>query len=235
MDVSNPLVSVIVPAYDREPFVGQAIASIVRQDYRPLEVVVADDGSTDGTADVAGSFPGVRVLRLPHGGVAAARNAAIAASSGTLLAFLDSDDLWLPGKLTAQVAYLRANPEIGYCFTRMRNFLEPGHGLPGWIDIAEMTRVMFGHSLCSMLIRREVFDRVGGFDTRFDVGEDTDWFFRAKYERIPFAALPRVFVHRRVHDANITRERGPEFPIHVKIARAHLERTRPRDPERSSA
>ena len=128
--MSRPLVSVIVPAYNRERYLGEALDSIFAQDYRPLEVIVADDGSTDGTARVARAYSEVRLLSLPHRGVAAARNAAIAASTGSLLAFLDSDDLWVAGKLDAQVGLLEGNPQIGYCFCRMWNFLEPGCAVP---------------------------------------------------------------------------------------------------------
>ncbi len=224
--MSQPLVSVIVPAYNRERYLGEALDSIVNQGYHPLEIIVADDGSSDGTARVARAYPEVRLLSLAHGGPAAARNAAIAVSRGALLAFLDSDDYWTPGKLDAQVQLLQRNPHLGCCFTRMWHFLEPGHTRPAWAEPVELARHAHLLSICSMLARREVFDQVGDFDIRLTWGEDTDWLFRAQVARIPCATLPEVFVHRRIHDTNLTTSSGPPLPIAMRIAKAHIDRTR---------
>ena len=86
----NPLVSVIIPVYNGDRFLAEAITSACEQDYEPMEIIVADDGSSDGSVALAKSFPGVRVLELPHSGVSVARNEAVAASTGEWLAFLDS-------------------------------------------------------------------------------------------------------------------------------------------------
>ena len=157
-------------------------------------MIVADDGSTDGTARVARAYPGVRLLSLAHGGVSAARNAAIAASKGSLLAFLDSDDLWLPGKLDAQVGLLERNPHIGFCFCRMWNFLESGCAAPLWVESEKLECVSHYSSLTTMVIRREVFARVGDFDTAFHWGEDTDWILRARVAGIPHDIVPEVYL-----------------------------------------
>src|SRR4029078_4929566 len=114
----NPLVSVIIPVFNGERFLGDALSSVQAQDYRPLEVLVADDGSTDASATLAESFAGVRCLRLEHAGVSRARDRGGAASNGEWLAFLDADDIWLPGKISAQVAAARADPELEMMFCK---------------------------------------------------------------------------------------------------------------------
>ncbi|MBK7724457.1 MAG: glycosyltransferase family 2 protein [Dehalococcoidia bacterium] len=114
----NPLVSVIIPVHNGAHFLPDSLASVFDQEYRPIEVIVADDGSTDGSAEVAESFPGVRCLRLEKGGVSRARNLAVAASTGEWLAFLDADDRWFPRKLTEQVALGEARPDAGLVLCR---------------------------------------------------------------------------------------------------------------------
>src|SRR5262245_14597532 len=224
--MSRPLVSVIVPAYNRERYLGEALDSVFAQGYHPLEVIVADDGSTDGTARVARGYPEVRLLSLTHGGVAAARNAAIAASQGSLLAFLDSDDLWLAGKLDAQVGLLERNPSIGYCFSRMWNFVEPGCAVPAWVESERIDCVSHYCPVISIVVRREVFDRIGEFDTALHWGSDTEWMLRAQRAGIPHLTLAEVYLRRRIHGRNLSllRESYPNFM--VRLAKRNLDRNR---------
>ena len=224
--MSQPMVSVIIPAYDRERYLGAVLDSVLRQGYDPLEVIVADDGSSDGTAQVARAYPGVRLLSLAHGGVSAARNAAIAASSGSLLAFLDSDDLWLPGKLDAQVGLLERNPHLGYCFCRIWNFLEPGCAVPLWVKSEDLECVSVHYLVTTMVIRREVFDRIGGFDTAFAWGEDSEWMLRAKVAGIAYTIVPEVYLRRRIHSSNLSLSIDSESALLVKIARKNIDRNR---------
>ena len=117
------LISCIVPAYNGERYLGQTIDSILGQTYRPIEVIVVDDGSTDRTADVAAGYGApVRLISQPNAGPAAARNTGIEAARGVFLAFLDSDDLWHEEKLERQMQRFAARPELDYCVTHIRNF-----------------------------------------------------------------------------------------------------------------
>jgi glycosyltransferase involved in cell wall biosynthesis len=226
--VGRPLVSAILPAYNRERYLGAALTSILQQDYRPLEVIVVDDGSTDGTARVARSYPEVRYLYQPNQGAAAARNAGIAVSRGAFLAFLDSDDVWTPQKLSLQVGFLLENPQLGYCLGRMQILLEPGSPVTPQAKPEEITRTEIGALPSALVVRREIFDRVGGFDPRYRVGEDIDWFFRAKDTGIPFAILPEVLLHRRVHEASLTGQvESGSSPV-ARITKASLDRLRAR-------
>jgi glycosyltransferase involved in cell wall biosynthesis len=116
-DASMATVSVIIPTYNRAPSLSEAIDSVMAQDYHDFEVVVVDDGSTDNTTEILQVFPKILVVRQDRKGVSAARNAGIAKASGRLIAFLDSDDLWLPGKLSTQVAFLDSNADALICQT----------------------------------------------------------------------------------------------------------------------
>src|SRR5436305_1935247 len=110
--INQPLVSVVMPAFNAEAFVAEGIESVLAQDYECVEVIVVDDGSTDNTSAVASRYP-VKCIAQKNSGIAAARNAGVAVSRGSLVAFLDADDIWLPGKLSTQVAYLLKHPEVG--------------------------------------------------------------------------------------------------------------------------
>src|SRR5579863_5985852 len=115
--MTAPLVSVVVPVYNRADMLGDAIESILAQDYDPIEIVVVDDGSEDSSFDVARSFPTVKCLRQPNTGAAAARNAGIAEATGEYVAFLDSDDLMRPSKVSTQMRYLGEHADIGCVLT----------------------------------------------------------------------------------------------------------------------
>lgn len=136
------LVSVVIPSYNRAYIVGQAIESVLRQTYENVEVVVIDDGSTDDTERVVRAFDDrVRYIYQPNGGIAVARNSGIAAARGEFVAFLDSDDVWLPWKLEAQLAVLRQCPEIGMIWTDMTAVDESGT-----VVEAEYLRTFYGAS-----------------------------------------------------------------------------------------
>ena len=106
----NPLVTIIIPTYNRQSFVVEAVASVLEQDYRPIEVIVVDDGSTDDTESALSAYPTVTYVRQTNQGPSAARNRGIDCAQGGLITFLDSDDLWLPNKLSVQVSLMEKNP-----------------------------------------------------------------------------------------------------------------------------
>jgi glycosyltransferase involved in cell wall biosynthesis len=201
--VPAPLVSVVLPVYNGERYLAAALASIFDQEYRHFEIVVVDDGSTDASADIAKSMPGVRYLYQHNQGVAAAWNAGIAAAKADLIAFLAQDDLWARNKLAIQVAYLNDCPGIQYCISHARSFLEPGCGVPPGLRPELLERGHVGVMVETMLARVSAFDLVGRFDTSL-VFADADWFARAKDAGVPMAVLPQVLLYRRVHNDNLT-------------------------------
>src|SRR5215471_16349024 len=165
-------VSVVIPCHNGERYVAETLGSVLRQQSPGIEVLVVDDGSTDRTREVVEAMaPAVRYLRQPHGGAARARNGGVAQATGNVLAFLDADDLWPDGALRALLAPLEADAGLGMVVGHMEQFVSP--------ELPEEARRQFRFSpdpvparMCgSVIVRRWVFDAVGGFSTRLETGE----------------------------------------------------------------
>jgi glycosyltransferase involved in cell wall biosynthesis len=202
--MNDALVSVIIPVFNREQFVGQAIESALKQTYPSVEIIVIDDGSTDNTAVVVNAFKGrLRHVHSENGGPAAARNRGLELAQGEFIAFLDSDDLWPADKLKMQLQYLLAHPEIQYTIGQVTFFLEPGASPPPGFrkELLEGPRV--GRLLQAMVARKAVFDVVGPFDSRLRTAEDVDWFCRANDLNVSMAVVQEIVVEIRVHQNNI--------------------------------
>ncbi len=182
---SQPTVSVIIPTYNRAWSLGEAIDSVLAQDFSDMELIVIDDGSTDDTRNLLDGYrQAITVIRQPNRGVSAARNAGVAASCGSLLAFLDSDDLWLPGKLGAQVAFFREHPSAMICQTE-ETWIRRGvrvnpkrrHQKPsGSIFLRSLELCLVSPS--AVMMRRELFEATGGFDETLPSCEDYDLWLR---------------------------------------------------------
>jgi glycosyltransferase involved in cell wall biosynthesis len=191
-----PAVSVIIPAYNAEKFVLEAIASVRAQDYPNVEIILVDDGSCDGTVDfVSRQAPDVRVVQQANAGAAAARNTGLRNAGGDFICFLDADDGWLPGKLAAQVAYLQSHPNVGAVFHRWM-VLKPdemgNYGVPRQQDVPDPGEIdpessgwLYPRLLLdcivhtsTVMIRREVVEDVGHFETGLITGEDYDYWLR---------------------------------------------------------
>jgi glycosyltransferase involved in cell wall biosynthesis len=195
----TPLVSVVVPVHNGERFLADALRSIREQAYADLEVLVVDDGSTDGTAALLDSLgPDIRALHRPQGGPAAARNDGLRAARGAYVAFLDADDLWPTGRLHKQVHYLEEHPRAEVVLGRVLAVDERGAPLAG-------AGVVDVHLGCAVF-RRSAFDRVGLFDESLRFSEDHDWFFRARELGLGVHVLDRVTLHYRVHAGGMTRQ-----------------------------
>lgn len=203
----SPEVSVILPTFDRAAVLPRAIDSALAQAGAALEVLVADDGSRDDTAAVLARYAAderVRVLRLPHGGVSAARNAAVAESRAPWLAFLDSDDEWMPGKLARQIGFLKETG-LSICQTGeiwIRNGVRvnpPRHYVKvgGDIFAPSLRHCMITPS--SVVMTRALFDEAGGFDPAFPACEDFEFWLRITHRHavglIPKALMVRYGGH----------------------------------------
>ena len=205
--MNSSLISCIVPVFNGERYVREAVDSILAQTYRPLDIIIADDGSTDNTAALLGSY-GDRVVYLNQNnqGPAAARNLGIRAATGEFIAFLDADDLWHREKLERQMARFRARPELEYCVAHAQNF---------WI--AEMdaeaekyrghriSRPLPGYVTGTLVARRALFHTVGLFNPALAHGDSTDWFLRAAERGALMDVLDDVLLFRRLHPANRSR------------------------------
>ena len=223
----KPLVSVMIGAYNAAPYLGEAIESVLAQDYEPIELIVVDDGSTDGTADVARNFAEVKVIEQANGGNGAARNRAVENAAGELFAFLDADDRFTPGKLTLQKAALDVDPGLDMVFGHVREFLSP--------ELDEETRASLRPPAPEpmpwtapnlMLIRRESFERVGPFTTAVRVGVTVDWFARAAEAGLRHTILPEVVLERRLHTQNNGLRERASRSQYVEVIRQAMERRR---------
>lgn len=223
-ETNQPLVSVITAVYNGEQYLHAALESLFAQDYERFESIVIDDGSEDGTAEIARSFP-VRYERQDNQGAAAARNRGIALARGDLVAYLDSDDLLPPNKLSTQSAYLVANPDVGCVLGRQELMLE-GVDEPEWLQRDLVYGDLDGIPLVSAMVRKRVLDEVGGFDTSFAFAEDRDLFVRLREHGVRIEVLPDIMVYRRFHGENTNFKRRPaKHPI-FKSLKAKLDRER---------
>jgi glycosyltransferase involved in cell wall biosynthesis len=194
-----------MPVHDGERFLGEAIDSVLAQTYEPVEVIVVDDGSTDGSAAIARERP-VGYVRQSNRGVAAARNAGLAAAQGDLIAFLDQDDLWLPHKLDAQVGYLLGRPRVDMVISPFEVLLEPGAQPLSWYRPDWGMEVQLVVQLGALLAWRGAVERVGSFDTRYAIASDTDWILRARDAGIVLDTALGVCMRYRMHDHNESRD-----------------------------
>ncbi len=193
-------ISVIIPSYNRAQVLGRAIQSVLEQTLPPIEIIVVDDGSSDSTEQlIRESYPQCIYLKQPNRGVSAARNTGIDRASGDWLAFLDSDDEWLPGKLQAQKELLEQNPEIQICHTEEI-----------WIRNGRRVNQMKKHAKCgghifqnclplcvispsSVIIHRELFDAIGNFDEELPACEDYDlWLRICATHPVAFVEEPQI-------------------------------------------
>ncbi|MCB0025264.1 MAG: glycosyltransferase family 2 protein [Caldilinea sp.] len=195
-------VSAIVVVRNGERFLRDALQSIAAQTRPPDEILVIDGQSSDSTAQIAQSFPGVRYLLQPDLGIANARNLAIAHAMGDFLAFLDADDRWTPDKVAVQLELMLANPHLMYTTTFLRLFYEPGTVERPGFQAEGFGPGIEGRFPGTMLTRREVFQRVGPFDPAFALAFEIDWFARAQDAGEHSAVIERVLLHKRIHTQN---------------------------------
>jgi len=227
--MNQPLISCIVPVFNGERYLAEALNSITAQTYQPVEIIVADDGSSDNSADVARAYRApVTYLRQPNSGPAAARNLGLTVAKGDFIAFLDADDLWHHEKLERQMARFRARPELEYCVTHVQNFRTPKDGATAnGLENYYVGRPLPGYVTQGLLVRRSFFDRIGPFNTALTHGDDTDWYLRAKESGAEMELLPDALVYRRIHDANLSQVQAAQSrEEYLHILKGALDRRR---------
>ncbi len=237
---AGPLVSVVIPAFNGERFIGRTIESALAQTYSNAEIIVVDDGSTDATLEVVRRFGDrVRCLRQSNQGGAAARNQGVSAARGDWVAFLDQDDLWRPEKLQRQAAVFLAEPSIAVCFTRWSHIDDQGnpmtHGSTTERDrlldsVSHQGRPLAGgavllpekpftvglakrclvNSCSGVLARKSVLAEAGGFDAGLRGPDDWDLWMRLAV-RHPFAYIPEALYQYRHHARQHTQRGGTQI------------------------
>ena len=220
-------ISVILPAFNAAATIAEALAGVAAQTLPPDEVILVDDGSTDDTAaHAAGALPGLRLLRQANAGAAAATNAGMRAARFPLLALLDADDIWLPGKLAAQRARLQAEPALSGIGGHVQAFacpsLSPKRAARFRIPAAP-TPGLFGSAL---MLRRAAIEQVGFYDETLPVGFAIDWMHRARLAGLRFATLDDVVVRRRIREGSLSARSAARDRGYLEVARRAIQRGR---------
>ncbi len=205
----SPLVSIITVVYNYGRFIDDSLTSAFAQEYRPIEVIVVDDGSSDDSADRAEKYPDVTVIRQPNKGVSAARNAGVAVATGEFIFFLDADDIMRPEALTDLVVHMVQHPEIVAAFSRQTIRLEAGTPMPVWAQPDLLRGDPGGLPFNAGVYRRSVFDSVGWFSEELRTGEFFELLARVPDVASRVAYLQILGVERRVHDDNLTHDLDP--------------------------
>jgi len=211
----NPLISVIIPTYNRGWIIKEAIDSVLSQDYVNFELIVVDDGSTDITHEILNSYQkDITVLRQNNQGVSAARNRGLAAASGRFIAFLDSDDFWLPQKLSRQVDFFHSNPDALICQTEeiwIRNNVRVNpkkrHKKPSGM-IFEPSLSLCLVSPSAVMIKRSLFEEVGLFDETLPACEDYDLWLRISCRHPVHLIDTPLIIKRGGHDDQLSASPG---------------------------
>jgi len=227
--IEQALISCIIPVYNGEAYLREAIESVLAQTYRPIEIIVADDGSADRTAAfVAGYRDQVRYLFQPNAGTAAACNLGLRAAQGDFIAFLAADDLWHVDKLARQMNCFKRRPELVLCVTHVQNFW-----IPELQEEAErfrnhrISQPLPGYVPQTLLARRALFETVGHFNTALRHADSTDWFLRVIEHGAVIDILPDVLVYRRIHQSNLSRRMASASrQEYVELVKATLDRRR---------
>jgi len=214
-------ISVVVPVFNARKYLEAALHSALAQSVRPAEIVVVDDGSTDGSAELAaGMDPSVRVVRQANAGPAAARNRGLAECRGDFVAFLDADDLWPPDALSLHLDRFEANPQAAVSAGRVCLVREVAGKLQRFPESWYILVVG-----CA-LTRRSVFDAVGPFDRSMPFGEDVDWFYRVRESGLVVDLHAGVTLLYRRHAANMTNEPGMGRRYFLLALKRSLDRRR---------
>lgn len=232
------LASVIIPAYNAAAYVAEAVDSVLAQDYPEVEIVVVNDGSKDNTLEVLRGYGDrIRVIDQANAGPPKARNAGLAAVRGEFVAFLDADDIWLPGKLSTQIAHLQAHPDVGTVFTRWHVWPADADGVfripevapvprPGVGVVADRSGWMYTRLLleCHLLtttvmLRTSLVRSIGDFDIALYNGDDYDYWLRAS-RVAKVDKLDCVGAHYRVVQGSVSRKARPVNDERVVIEQA---------------
>jgi glycosyltransferase involved in cell wall biosynthesis len=221
------LISVVIGVYNAEPYLAEAIDSVLSQDYQPLELIVVDDGSTDRSAEVARGYDRVSYIHQENGGNGSARNTGVEAATGEFLAFLDADDRFTDGKLSLQMRALDEDSSLDMVFGHVQEFVSP--------ELDEETRATIRGATEKpmpwtapnlMLIRRGSFDKVGAFSTSVRVGVTVDWFARAAEAGLRYRVLPETVLERRIHTQNNGLRERDSRSQYLQVLKAALDRRR---------
>lgn len=215
-NMEKPNVSVIIPVFNCEKYIKYAIDSVLRQTYDSYELIVVDDGSTDGTLDIITEYDGITVLVKPNGGTSSALNTGIKSSKGNWIKWLSADDVLFDNYLEVMMKNAR-DDRINYCnYERIneygefiKNFIEPieRNNKTNKEQFDELMRYFYGNG-SSSLIHKSIFDKIGLFDDSLKHSEDYDFWLKASKNGIIFELIPEILLKYRVHPEQLTNKVG---------------------------
>lgn len=224
---ASPVISVIVTVYNGARYLAAALQSVLAQTYRSVELIVLDDGSDDGSGEIAREFlPRLRYFFYPHEGMAAARNRAVELAAGDFFTFLDADDLFPADRLEHQLAEFARDPALEVVYGHVREFVSPDLDESASRRLRGAADRIQGRLPSAMLIRREAFFRVGPFDTTLKVGVGLDWSARASEQQLKSVILPEIVLERRLHSGNNALRERESRHQYVQVLKSAIDRRR---------
>ncbi len=227
MMTNPPLLSIILPVFNGETFVAEAIRSVQMQPLTDWELLCVDDGSTDGSVDRVLSLnePRLRLIRQANQGPAAARNRGLAQAQGEFVAFIDADDLWPADKLARQLAVFMETPAVDVVVGLVQYLFAADAEPPAYRFTHEGNRVFY-YQLGAGLFRKAVFERLGGFNEFLRQSEDVDWYMRLKEQGVTLQTIEQTTLLYRIHDHNMTKESTLTTNSLMQVLRGSLSRRR---------
>ncbi len=224
---NSPLVSTIITVYNGKNYLSEAIQSVINQDYPHIDITIIDDGSTDGSREVAQQFgTPVQYYYQNNTGIAAAKNHGIELSKGDFLAFLDADDLWTKNKVQQQMKVFNEDPTLDIVFSHVKQFHSSELSVEEKQKIWCSDELMPGISAGTMLIKRESFFKVGLFDSQWRRGIFVNWYMRASEIGLRTHMLPDMHMWRRLHRTNHGIVNHDKSSDYVRMLKASLDRRR---------
>ena len=224
---NSPLVSTIISVYNGENYLSEAIQSVINQEYPHIDIIIIDDGSTDGSRGVAEQFgPPVQYYYQDNTGIAAAKNHGIELSKGDFLAFLDADDLWIKNKIKQQMDAFTIDSTLDIVFSHVKQFHSPELSIEEKQKIWCPDELMPGYHIGTMLIKRKSFFKVGMFDTQWRRGIFVNWYMRALEIGLRKHMLPDMHMWRRLHRTNHGIVNHDKSVDYIRMFKASLDRRR---------
>jgi len=212
--MSDPLISVIVPVCNGDKYLSEALDSVLAQTYKPIEIILVDDGSTDRTSQIVNELqlrhPYIHYHFQENQGLAASRNRGISLARADFIAFIDADDIWEPEKLTSQMNLIEKNQDVEMVSGKVRQFISPEVPESERHKYRFRTEDMQTNMMTAVLLRKTVFETYGYFNPDLLVGPDMDWVLHAMEKGLKVMPLPELVYYRRLHPQNKGRIRQTE-------------------------
>ncbi len=226
MTSKNPLISVIIPTYNTELYLEEALESIQNQDYPNIEIIVVDDGSTDNTAEILKKYD-VQYYYQKNNGVSSAMNSGFELAKGEYIASLDADDLWNSNKLSLQMKMFEEDSNLEIVFCHVKQFVCPKINLlDTQLSISKDKAIMKGFSSIAMLIKEESFKKIGNFNESYKYGDFIEWFGRAQDKNVKYTIHDNILAYRRIHKSNMTKNKADARQDYLRIVKEIIARKR---------